>query len=202
VSDRVELDVEMLPVLDGAVEPDAGDLGRRLRQLRRARGLSLSEVAAGTGVSASFLSMVEKGKSDITISRLMRIVNWFGISIADLVGGTDHPSPTIVRADERQAVHLGDERLSIYMLSTGRHAMMPVVSVYAEGGGMADRVRHDGEEFVYVLSGTVELSFGDSTSYILRAGDSAHYRADVPHLFRNAGRGVAKFLGVTTPPNL
>ena len=67
---------------------------------------------------------------------------------------------------------------------------------------MVDRVRHDGEEFVHVLAGTVELSFGDSTSYVLRAGDSAHYRSDVPHLFRNAGRGEARFLGITTPPNL
>ena len=178
------------------------DLGARLRHLRRARGFSLSDVAAGTGVSASFLSMVEKGRSDITIGRLMRIVNWFGISIADLVNEADLPSATIVRSSEQTTVHLADEQLSIFMLSTGRHAMMPVINVYAEGGGMVDRVRHDGEEFVHVLAGTVELSFGDSTSYVLRAGDSAHYRSDVPHLFRNAGRGEARFLGITTPPNL
>ncbi len=132
----------------------------------------------------------------------MRIVNWFGISIADLVNEADLPSATIVRSSEQTTVHLADEQLLIFMLSTGRHAMMPVINVYAEEGGMVDRVRHDGEEFVHVLAGTVELSFGDSTSYVLRAGDSAHYRSDVPHLFRDAGRGEARFLGITTPPNL
>ena len=48
-----------------------GELGARLRQLRRSRGVSLADVAEGTGISSSFLSMVEKGKSDITISRPM-----------------------------------------------------------------------------------------------------------------------------------
>ncbi len=72
-----------------AEEHGGSELGTRLRQLRKSRGVSLAEVAEGTGISASFLSMVEKGKSDITVSRLMRLVHWFGVSIADLVQEPD-----------------------------------------------------------------------------------------------------------------
>jgi quercetin dioxygenase-like cupin family protein len=171
--------------------------------LRKARALSLADVADGTGISASFLSMVEKGQSDITVSRLMRLVHWFGVSVADLVQEPD-PSPVqVVRADQRRSVRLSDERISIQMLTPdGRHAMMPVINVYEAGGGMADAARHDGEEFVHVLEGTVELTVGDDDPIVLRAGDSAYYRADVPHSFRNVGRGDARFLGITTPPNL
>ena len=178
-------------------------LGPRLRQLRRGRGLSLADVAEGTGISASFLSMVEKGQSDITVSRLMRLVRWFGVSIADLVQEPDPAAVHVVRAGDRRSVRLVDEGIAIEMLtSEGGHRMMPVVNVYAEGGAMAEPARHDGEEFVLVVDGKVELTVGDGDPIELGPGDSAHYRSDVPHSFRNVGRGEARFIGVTTPPNL
>jgi len=196
--------VEPAPVARTDAHEAAGsELGTRLRQLRRSRGVSLAEVAEGTGISASFLSTVEKGKSDITVSRLMRLVHWFGISIADLVQEPNRSPVQVVRADERRSVRLADERLSIQMLSTdGNHAMMPVINTYDEGGGMADPTTHDGEEFVHVLEGHIELTVGRAEPIVLGPGDSAYYRSDVPHSFRNAGNGVARFLGVTTPPNL
>ena len=179
------------------------ELGARLRQLRTARGVSLAEVAEATGISASFLSMVEQGKSDITVSRLMRLVQWFGVSIADLVQEPDRSQVQVVRAGQRRSVRLADERLSIEMLSPdGNHAMMPVINTYEEGGGMADPTTHDGEEFVHVIEGQIELTVGGGEPILLGPGDSAYYRSDVPHSFRNAGRGEARFLGVTTPPNL
>ena len=173
------------------------------RGLDHGEAVTSGEVAEGTGISASFLSTVEKGKSDITVSRLMRLVHWFGVSIADLVQEPDLSPVQVVRAGERRSVRLADERLSIQMLSAdGNHAMMPVINTYDEGGGMADPTTHDGEEFVHVLEGYVELTVGHAEPIVLGPGDSAYYRSDVPHSFRNTGRGVARFLGVTTPPNL
>jgi XRE family transcriptional regulator, regulator of sulfur utilization len=179
------------------------ELGSRLRHLRRSRGVSLADVAEGTGISPSFLSMVEKGKSDITISRLMRLVHWFEVSVSDLVQEPNSSPVQIVRADRRRSLRLADEKISIQMLTPdGHHAMMPVINVYDEGGGMVDPTRHDGEEFVHVIEGCVELTVGSGEPIVLEAGDSAYYRSDVPHSFRNAGTGVARFFGVTTPPNL
>ena len=184
-------------------ESSTSELGTRLRELRRARGVSLADVADGTGISPSFLSMVEQGKSDITISRLMRLVHWFGVSVADLVQEPNASPVQVVRADRRRSLRLADERISIQMLTPdGQHAMMPVINVYDEGGGMADPTRHDGEEFVHVLEGSIELTVGSGEPIVLEAGDSAYYRSDAPHSFRNAGAGTARFFGVTTPPNL
>lgn len=183
-------------------EETAGQLGPRLRKLRQSRSLSLGDVSEGTGISASFLSMVENGQSDITISRLMKLVHWFGVSVADLVQEPDSSRIQVVRADRRRSVRLVDEGISIQILTPdGRHRMMPVINVYERGGGMTDPARHDGEEFVHVLSGRIELQV-EGESVVLEAGDSAYYRADVPHSFRNVGRGKARFFGVTTPPNL
>lgn len=180
-----------------------GDLGRRLRQLRSSRGLSLAEVADATGISPSFLSIVENGQSDITVSRLMRLVHWYGVSIADLLQAPDRSLVRVVRAGESRSIELSDERIKIQMLTPdGQHAMMPVINVYGEGGGMAESAQHEGEEFVYVLSGAIALEIGDEDPIVLSSGDSAYYRAEAPHSFRNAGDGEACFLGVTTPPNL
>jgi quercetin dioxygenase-like cupin family protein len=108
-----------------------------------------------------------------------------------------------VHADEQRSLELSDEGITIRMLTpTGQNAMMPVINVYRAGGGMAESARHDGEEFVHVLEGTLEFTFGDASPVLLKAGDTAYYRADVPHSFRNVGEHEARFLGVTTPPNL
>jgi transcriptional regulator with XRE-family HTH domain len=189
---------------EAAAPTDAAPaLGPRLRQLRRSRGLSLAEVAEATGISASFLSMVEKGQSDITVSRLMRLVRWFGVSIADLVQEPDHAAVHVVRSEARRSLRLEDEGIAIEMLTAeGGHRMMPVVNVYAEDGAMAEPARHEGEEFVLVLEGRIELTIGDGAPIELGPGDSAHYRADLPHSFRNVGPGETRFIGVTTPPNL
>ncbi len=188
---------------ESAGESRNGDLGRRLRQLRSSRGLSLAEVADATGISPSFLSIVENGQSDITVSRLMRLVHWYGVSIADLLQAPDRSLVRVVRAGQSRSIELSDERIKIQMLTPdGQHAMMPVINVYGEGGGMAESAQHEGEEFVYVLSGTIVLEIGDEDPIVLSSGDSAYYRAEAPHSFRNAGDGEACFLGVTTPPNL
>ena len=180
-----------------------GDLGRRLRELRTSRKLSLAEVAEATSISPSFLSVVENGQSDITVSRLMRLVQWYGVSVSDLLPEPDHVPVRVVHPEERRSLELSDEGITILMLTpTGRDAMMPVINVYRAGGGMAESARHDGEEFVFVLEGTLELNYGDGPPQLLQAGDTAYYRAEVPHSFRNAGDGEARFLGVTTPPNL
>ena len=62
-------------------------VGAHLHQARRARNLSLADVAEATSISASFLSLVENDKSDITIGRLVRLIEFYGISIADLLPG-------------------------------------------------------------------------------------------------------------------
>jgi transcriptional regulator with XRE-family HTH domain len=180
-----------------------GDLGARLRRLRTKRALSLVDVAEATDISPSFLSMVENGQSDITVSRLMRLVHWYGVSIADLLQEPNRSLVRIVRSGEQRSLDLANERIRIFMLTPdGQHAMMPVINVYSPGGAMAEPAQHEGEEFIPVQRGAVELTIAGEEPIVLEAGDSAYYRADVPHLFRNVGDGEAHFIGVTTPPNL
>src|SRR4029079_5761908 len=85
------------------VETPAG-LGSALRAARPAKALSLSAVAAATGISPSFLSLVENGKSDITIGRLVRLVTFYGIHLGDLVPVEPAAEPDILRKSSRKTL--------------------------------------------------------------------------------------------------
>jgi transcriptional regulator with XRE-family HTH domain len=180
-------------------------LAESLRALRRLRGLSLAEVADATQISPSFLSLVETGKSDITIGRLVRLVEFFGVSLSDLVPTRGTPTfPEVLRRDDRPLVHSSHEGIDVYMLTPDtRRAMMPMVLDFDPGARLAEHGRHDGEEWVHVLEGKLSLELEGADPVILDAGDSAYYPATRPHLFRNpdATRPL-RLICVDTPPNL
>ena len=190
----------------GATEPGNAHpgLGAALRRLRRARRLSLSQVAEATLISASFLSLVENGKSDITIGRLVRLVDFYGVSIVDLLPSADPADSEIVRASEARKLRSPAEGIDIYLLTPDtRRSMMPMLLVFEPGAALAEYGRHEGEEFVQVLEGRLELDIAGSEPRLLAQGDSAYYPADRPHLFRNAdARKPLRVLCVDTPPNL
>src|SRR5215213_8063916 len=92
------------------------NLGATLREARKARGYSLADVAEATGVSRSLLSLIETGRSDITIGRLSRLAQLYDIRLADLVPEPRHADPVVVRADDRRAMHYASEGIDIEIL--------------------------------------------------------------------------------------
>jgi len=182
----------------------AASLGDTLRRLRHGRKLSLNDVATATGISPSFLSLVENGRSDITIGRLTRLVEFFEISISDILPNPQAAEPDIVRASERRLIHSPAEGIDIYMLGIETtQLMMPMLLILQPGARLAEYGRHPGEEFVHVMEGTLELTFMDDTPRILEPGDSAYYPGDRRHLFANASDSTTlKLICIDSPPNL
>ena len=84
-------------------------LGGTLRALRIERGYSLGEVALGTDLSTSFLSLVENGRSDISTGRLFRVARFLGVGLGDLLEMEPPRELTVMRADDRQAVEMPAE---------------------------------------------------------------------------------------------
>jgi transcriptional regulator with XRE-family HTH domain len=175
-----------------------------LRTIRQARGLSLSEVAEATGVSASFLSLVETGRSDITIGRLCRLVDFYRISITDLLPDPGAAEPDVVRAAEPRLIHSPAEGIDVFLLGIDtRRTMMPMLVAFEPGASLAEYGCHPGEEFVHVLSGQLRLTIKDGVERVLGPGDSAYYSSDRPHLFANASDDEPlTVICVDSPPNL
>lgn len=180
-------------------------VGSRLRECRLERGYRLKEVAHGTGLSMSFLSMVENELCDITLGRLMRLVAFYRIGIAELLPDEGHHSKSrdIVRRSERRHISSPSEGVDLYLLAPdGSRAMTPEIVVYQPGAEILEYDSHEGEEFLFVITGAIELIREGKDPVVLRAGDSAYYRGSEPHRHRNTGIGVAKALVTVTPARL
>jgi transcriptional regulator with XRE-family HTH domain len=188
------------PVL---AEPSSAEIGAQLRALRAARGLSLAQVAEGTGISKSFLSLVEGGRSDITIGRLMRLVDFFGVTINDLLADDSGGQVAVTRPDERRVLSSPSEGIEDFLLSPdGRRAMMPFIAVFTPGGSNTESAAHEGEEFGYVLEGAFVLEIEGYEPISLQPGDAVYFPATLPHTYRNDAGSESKLLCVVTPPHL
>jgi transcriptional regulator with XRE-family HTH domain len=179
-------------------------LGDALRTLRQGRSLSLGDVAKATEISRSFLSLVETGKSDITIGRLTRLLDFYDVSLGDLLPSAAPADAEIVRPFERRQLHSETEGIDVFLLAPDTNRlMMPMIVELDPGAELAEFGRHRGEEFIAVLEGELELELRGSAPRRLSAGDAAYYSAERPHLFRNVDkRKPLRIMCVDTPPNL
>lgn len=169
-------------------------LGRRVKKLRADRGWSLDNLAQASGVSRSMLSEIEREKANPTLAVTYRIANAFAMTIAELIESSEKQAAIqVVRADDRGQVYRSDKNCQIRTLSPLN--LEKDVEFYEvtlrPGGELRSTPHYEGtREFLTVEGGTVRIeSAGDQTD--LTRGDSATYRADVPHAIINTGEGEA-----------
>lgn len=170
-------DMEPLQVVpaEGA-RADEIALGATLRDARKARGLSLAQVAELTGVSRSLLSLIETGRSDITIGRLNRLAALYDIRLTDLVPEPRRPDPVVVRADDRRGLHYNAEGIDVELLvPEGPHTLHALLATFAPRAAMTDYVTQRNEQFVHLFEGHVRTEFADGRELELHAGDSAMF---------------------------
>jgi transcriptional regulator with XRE-family HTH domain len=179
------------------------ELGGALRALRRERKLSLGDVSSATGISASFLSLVENGKSDITVGRLMRLAGFYDVHVSDLLPAGAGRDPIVIRASERRHVGSPSEGIDLYLLGPdSERRFLPLLAEFTPEGASAEFLEHEGEEYVYVLEGRISLEVEGHAPVVLEPGDGAYYAADRPHRFATVGGERASLFGVVSPPHL
>jgi transcriptional regulator with XRE-family HTH domain len=180
------------------------ELGALFRSLRIARGLSLTQVADATDMSASFVSLFETGKSDITFARLVRLVAFFRIRLADLFPGDDLEEIVVVRAKARERVESDSEHAILELLTDGKDEKLGAVLITLEPGGTIEpgAVAPGRVTFIFVVRGAIEVDDGLRPPIRLAKGDSTSYIQDRGRRFLNAGKGPAEWITVTTPPSL
>lgn len=172
--------------------------GRRFRQLRLRRGLSLARVARATRVSVGFLSALERGQMRSSVSTLRRIARFYRTNILSLFE-TAAENPRLVRPGQRKILETAPG-VRMELLAWGQTAMEPHLFRIKPGGGSGESYSHEGEEFLYILRGTFEIWLNSDEHYRLRPGDSLYFESSTPHRWRNPGRSEAWLLWVNTPP--
>ena len=166
-------------------------LGDRVKELRQKRSWTLDELSAACGVSRSMLSQIERNGVNPTVAVALRIAQAFGIALGTLV---DAPAVAakieVVRSDDRSTHFRSDKDCRIRTLSPLH--LEKAVEFYElrirPGGAIRSAPHFSGtREILTVHQGSVRVISGGAAQD-LRAGDSAHYPADVPHEIVNAGR--------------
>jgi transcriptional regulator with XRE-family HTH domain len=178
------------------------DVGERLREIRRQRRATLRTVADRSGLSESFLSQVERGRSNASIGSLRRIADALGVTVADLFEPSGPPGPRVLRRNERPALSFGVLGRKLLLTPRPLQALEVFVGELDVGGstGVAPYSHGDSEELFVVLNGSVQLSLGDEV-HDLETGDSIVYRSSVPHRITNVGDQLAEAMWVITPPS-
>jgi len=176
--------------------------GRLLRGLRARRGLSLRQASELTGLSVSFLSALERGVSGASIATTQRLTSAYGASVIGLFGGADSGGDHLVRSDERAVLELSGGGVRIEQLARGAGQLEPQLFVLAPGASSDGSYAHEGEEFLYLLNGSLSVWVGDDEHYVLDdPGDALTFPSTIPHHWRNNAAGETRLLWINTPPS-
>jgi DNA-binding transcriptional MerR regulator/mannose-6-phosphate isomerase-like protein (cupin superfamily) len=180
-----------------AGDGNAGAIGAHLRQLRARRKQSLAEVAQAVGISVGFLSALERSQMSGSVGTLRKLARYYKTNILDFFDANGAGSRH-VRPAERKVLQAG-EGVRMELLAWGNTVMEPHLFRVAPEAGSGDPYTHDGEEFIYVLRGDLEITVGGE-QYRLKPGDSFYFESATPHRWKNPGRKETWLLWVNTPP--
>lgn len=176
---------------------------RKLKEIRLAKKLTLEKLATLTDLTKGYLSQIENSSQPPPIYTLSRISKALGIDISELFGEASEPMPyqemTISRRDQhksmnREGTPYGYAYEDLAPLKKGKNMEPFIVTVgFDRRIDIQKDFRHDGEEFLYILDGTLEFFF-KGKAYVLEQGDSIYFDSDIPHSGRSLGDTEAKLL--------
>lgn len=173
-------------------------ISRQLRRLRRKRGMTLSQAARRTQLSVSFLSSLERGKTNASIATLQKLAVFYGTNVQSFFGASRKPHKLVTPRNRRQLSN--EPGVHIELLAQGASVMQPHLYRIAPGSSSGGAYRHEGEEFVYVVSGCCEFWLDEMEHYRLKAGDCLYFPSTQTHRWTNTGRDMAVLLWTNTPP--
>ncbi|MDI6831747.1 MAG: XRE family transcriptional regulator [Actinomycetota bacterium] len=176
------------------------DIGERLRELRKSKKLSIRRVSEETGFSVSFLSKLETGKSSITVKNLIKLLNFYGVTLADIFSGTAGRKTTYRREERRRIDSPEDVTLEL-LVDDPEVEMESLLGTFKSHARYSDPVEHGGEEFALVLKGEFRFEVGGAAHH-LREGDCAYFKGEQPHGWENLSDGEGVLLMVITPPGV
>jgi transcriptional regulator with XRE-family HTH domain len=196
---KTKPDATEAPELARPVDRDRSRLlGARLQELRRMRGLSLKKVAEEVGVSSSFLSMVERGQTDLSLTRFSRLTEYFDVQPSELLMelNASFRPPEFSDLGGFRTIPRGDG-VEYHVLQDDNPQMIYVRM--APGSKFNDYRSHRGSEFWFVLEGAPELHYGSET-YRLEKGQTARFSSTLPHGLANPGDTPATLMALCSVP--
>ena len=176
-------------------------IGTKIRALRIKNGLTQAELAARCELSKGFISQLESEQTSPSIATLVDILECLGTDLKGFFSGAANEK--VVFTEEDYFINEVEEEghtITWLVPNCQKNDMEPVILEIAPGGKGPEDEPHGGEEFGYVLAGSVKVIIGDSV-YKVKKGESFYYAADEDHQIINPGKSTARILWVSAPPS-
>lgn len=176
-------------------------IGEKIKRLRLENNLTQEELADRCELSKGFISQLERDMTSPSIASLVDILESLGTNLREFFSE---------KVEEKIVFHTDDffekeneensYRLEWIIPNAQKNMMEPIRITLFEGGSFDHHEAHSGEEFGYVLSGTVTLVV-DGKNHRVRAGETFYYEANKDHVIRNEGKKEAKLILISSPPS-
>ena len=186
-----------------AAGPSEAQVGKRLRELRKQKSLSVRALAARSGLAINTLSMIENGKTSPSVSTLQILARALDVPIAAFfTRETVEKKVVFVQALERPFVTVDTTLLEHLGKDLAGNAVQPFMVTLDPGSGSGQSlIVHTGHEFVYCVSGQVTYTI-EQDAYLLKPGDSLVFQSHLPHRWQNTGSQPAQIILVLIPADL
>ena len=178
----------------------AARLGARLKAFRMSRQLSLRDLGARSGITASFLSQLERGTTGAAVSTLMKIAEALAISVADLFEDRPEALHRVLRKQDRLTLPQAEGYRKTLLSQQPVRDFEVYVGHFDPGGstGPEAYTHGDSHEMILILSGVVDIWL-DGNRLRLMAGDCVEYRSSTPHRIANAADTPAEVQWIISP---
>jgi len=182
----------------------------KITTLRESLGLSVEDLAERSGCDITTITGLESGEYAPSLTPLIKLTRALGVRLGTLLDDETELGPIVTRKGDAEAVsRLRDLEtvsdagvLGFFSLASGkasRHMEPFLIDVEPADTGEHKLSSHEGEEFLFVLDGAIEVEYGKER-HVLQTGDSIYYDSIVPHQVRAAGVAPAKILAVVYAP--
>ena len=175
------------------------DIGNKLKELRVLKGLTQEELADRSELSKGFISQLERNLTSPSITTLMDILQCLGTSIGEFFN--EAPDEQIIFGKQDYFVKVDTEyknEIKWIIPNAQKNTMEPIYLTLEAGGSTCPDTPHEGEEFGYILQGTVSIHLGNKT-YKAKKGESFYYTADKTHFL--SSKNGATLIWVSSPPS-
>ena len=184
-------------------------VGEKIKSLRESQSISMEELAQRSGLAIEQIERIENNIDLPSLAPLIKIARVLGVRLGTFLDDQDENGPVVCRKSEAKdsisfsnnAIH-SRKHMEYHSLSKSkadRHMEPFIIDVAATDDSDFVLSSHEGEEFIMVMQGTMEICYGKNT-YLLEEGDSIYYDSIVPHHVHAYQGQAAKILAVSTPP--
>lgn len=178
--------------------PQAPNLGDKLRRFRKRKGLTVTAAARQAQISAGFLSAIELSRANPSVATIYRLAAAYGTTVLEFyeLPGQSH---RVIRPRNRKSLET-KSGVRMELLSTGTKMLESMLIRVPPGTGSDGTYMHQGEDFLYMLEGRLEVWLDEVECHVLQQGDSFWFESNRGHRWFNPTNKPAAVLWVNTPP--